>query len=104
MGGTAAVAGTVGVTGAAISLNQVVGNQDFAVCREGGISSCARLNLEFDDFDGTLNIFDRLLERKLQSDLSDDTRFFEVVKKLIRSTMVLQLKQYNFRHLIVRFW
>ena len=40
--------------------------------------TAATLNLSFNDFDGTLNILNTTLDRKLERDLSNNSKFFEV--------------------------
>ena len=52
------------------------------------------LNLNFDDFDGTINLFNTSLDRKLQSDLNDNTKFFEVLEILLNFNLVHELYQY----------
>ena len=48
-------------------------------CNEAGIESCARVNLNFDAFDRSVNIFGTSLQRNLESDLDVNTKFYEVI-------------------------
>ena len=60
------------------TLDQISGFANFPNCREAGIESCARVNLNFDAFDNLITIFGTSLQRNLENDLDMDTKFFEV--------------------------
>ena len=62
------------------TLDQITEIQDFPGCREAGIESCARVNLNFDAFDRTINIFGTPMERNFEMELNFNTKFFEVFK------------------------
>ena len=85
--GTAAVAGTAALGGGALITSATVaaglgatalGAGLGAVCGEANAGSCGRLDSNFDAFDGTVNVLGTSLDRKLEADLSNSTRFFEV--------------------------
>ena len=85
--GTAAVAGTAALGGGALITSATVaaglgatalGAGLGAVCGEANAGSCGRLDSNFDAFDGTVNVLGTSLDRKLETDLSNSTRFFEV--------------------------
>ena len=65
------------------TMDQVTGIQDFPGCREASIESCARVDLNFDAFDRTINVFGTPMERNFESDLDANTKFFEVVITII---------------------
>ena len=62
------------------TLDQITQIQDFPGCREASIESCARVNLNFDAFDRTINIFGTPMERNFEMELNFNTKFFEVFK------------------------
>ena len=72
---------TVSGAGATIlfTLDQISGFENLPNCKEAGIESCSRVNLNFDAFDGRINIFGTSLQRNLENDLDIDTKFFEVM-------------------------
>ena len=64
------------------SLDQINRFQNLPNCNEAGIESCALVSLNFDAFDRFVNIFGTSLQRKLESDLDVNTKFFEVILHL----------------------
>ena len=73
----------VGATTAVLfTLDQTTGFQDYPGCREASIESCAKVDLNFDAFDRTINIFGTPMERNFESELNSNTKFFEVLIKL----------------------
>ena len=91
--GTAAVAGSaavgtatlgtaaVGATMIPFTLEQIAGIQDFLTCTGANIEACARVDLNFDTFvqNDRLNVFGKTLEKRLDTQLDDNTKFFEVL-------------------------
>ena len=90
VGTAGAFAGTAIIT---VPQVQQAGIQDFDVCKQSGVESCSRLNLDFNAFNTTLNIFGNLLERQLEMDISNNTRFFEVFELLLQFILILELNQ-----------
>ena len=110
--GTAAVAGTAALGGGALITSATVaaglgatalGAGLGAVCGEANAGSCGRLNSNFDAFDGTVNVLGTSLDRKLQDDLNNNTKFFEVLKIVLDTHFVPDLNHIFFRQMIVHF-
>ena len=99
--GTAAVAGTAALAGtAAVAAGaSASGALETAVLSEAAVTLN---NLNFENFDGTINIFNTSLERKLQDELNKNTKFFEVFDIFLNSHLVLDLIEF-FRQMIAHF-
>ena len=61
------------------TLDQIRGFENMPSCNEAGIESCAKVNLNFDAFDRSVNIFGTSLQRNLESDLDVNIKFYEVI-------------------------
>ena len=64
------------------TLDQIRGFENMPSCNEAGIESCAKVNLNFDAFDRSVNIFGTSLQRNLDSDLDVNIKFYEVITLL----------------------
>ena len=90
-GAVGAVPAAIGVAGAfavgvgattaiLFTIDQITRIEDSPGCREATIESCAKVDLTFDTFDRTISIFGTSFERRLESELDFNTKFFEVNK------------------------
>ena len=72
----------VGATMIPFTFEQITGIQDFLPCTGANIEACARVDLDFDIFvqNDRLNIFGKTLDKRLDTELDDNTKFFEVLQ------------------------